>query len=423
MSLRARLALLTGFVAFAGLGLGLFLSSLLLSRLALSEVDRTLRLQAHTLLQEALAEPDHQPSPEEEADLLFGDFPAAAWVYRGERLLWQGGLPGAPELVRSVAPGRPASEGGWRALAVERGGLRAVVAQPLGVVERLTLLYLRLGLPLLLLSGLFSGGLAYLLLGPALSPLRRLAEAASRFQAPEAIPGRDEVASLAQAFARLLAALKEERAREQAFLALASHELKTPVAAFRVGLEGLLAQERVDREALRRLKAQAERLEALAENLLALSRAGAQDVRLAEVDLYALLSEAFDRFQPLAVARGRELTLEGEPQKVVADPRLLERALNNLVQNALLHGQGAVRLRVGREGEGVYLEVEDQGPGPSPRAEEGLGLRVVRQVAEALEATLLLLPGPPFRARLLFRPRSGKGPTLPPGVGSSGGAA
>jgi signal transduction histidine kinase len=421
MSLRARIALLTGLVALLGLGLGLFLSSLLLSRLALAEMDRTLRLQAHTLLQEALAEPDRQVPPEEEADLLFSDFPAAAWVYQGERPVWQGGLPGAPALVQSVAPGKAVSVAGWRALALEREGLKAVVAQPLGVVERLALLYLRLGLPLLLLAGLFSGGLAYLLLGPALAPLKRLAEAASRFQPPGPTPGRDEVARLAQAFARLLSTLKEERAREQAFLALASHELKTPVAAFRVGLESLLAQERVDREALRRLKAQAERLEALAENLLALSRAGAQDLRPAEVDLYALLSEAFDRFQPLAVARGREIGLEGEPTRVRADPRLLERALNNLVQNALLHGQGSIRLRVGREEEGVYLEVEDQGPGPRAPAQEGLGLRVVRQVAEALGGTLLLLPGPPFRARLLFRPASGKGPRLPSGAGSSGG--
>lgn len=421
MSLRGRIALLTGLVALLGLGLGLFLSSLLLSRLALAEMDRTLRLQAHTLLQEALAEPDRQVPPEEEADLLFGDFPAAAWIYQGERSVWQGGLPGAPTLVKSVAPGKAVSVAGWRALALQREDLKVVVAQPLGVVERLALIYLRLGLPLLLLAGLFSGGLAYLLLGPALAPLKRLAEAASRFQPPGPTPGRDEVARLAQAFARLLATLKEERTREQAFLALASHELKTPVAAFRVGLESLLAQERVDREALRRLKAQAERLEALAENLLALSRAGAQDLRLAEVDLYALLSEAFDRFQPLAVARGREIGLEGESTRVWADPRLLERALNNLVQNALLHGQGPIRLRVGREEEGVYLEVEDQGPGPRAPTQEGLGLRVARQVAEALGGALQLLPGPPFRARLLFRPDSGKGPRLPSGAGSSGG--
>ncbi|BBL83326.1 two-component sensor histidine kinase (plasmid) [Thermus thermophilus] len=423
MSLRTRIALLTGLVAFLGLSLGLFLSSLLLSRLALAEVDHTLHLQAYTLLQEALSEPDHQVPPEEEADLLYGDFPAAAWVYRGERLVWRGGLASAPSLVRGLEAGRPTTVAGWRALALEREGLRAVVAQPLGVVEHLAALYLRLSLPLLLLVGLFSGGVAYLLLGAALRSLRRLADAASRFQPIPPLPGRDEVASLSQAFARLLATLKEERAREQAFLALASHELKTPIAAFRVNLERLLIQDRLDREALRRLKAQAERLEALAENLLALSRAGAQDLRLTEVNLFALVSEVFDRFQPLAVAQGRELLMEGDPVWMVADPRLLERALNNLVQNALLHGRGVVRLRVGREGEDVYLEVEDQGPGPAPRAEPGLGLRVARQVAEALGGKLLLRYGPPFRARLLFRLPSDGGPTVVPGAERSGGEA
>lgn len=122
MSLRARIALLTGLVAFLGLALGLFLSSLLLSRLALLEVDRTLRLQARTLLQEALATLDRQVPPEEEADLLFGDFPAAAWIYEGGRLVWQGGLPSAPSLLKGLVHERPVSLAGWRALALERGG-------------------------------------------------------------------------------------------------------------------------------------------------------------------------------------------------------------------------------------------------------------------------------------------------------------
>ncbi|GAB5602267.1 HAMP domain-containing sensor histidine kinase [Thermus sp. FJN-A] len=416
MSLRTRLALIAALLALGGLGLGLWFSSLLLTRLALAEVDRALHLQANVLLEAALAQPDRQVPPEVEQEVLGGDFPAAAWLYGEGVLLWSGGLSSPPRILATAQAGRPFSLGGWRAYAVQRGAYRLVVAQPLGVADRLALLYLRFGLPLVLLVGFATGVLAYFLVGLALAPLRRLAEGALRFRVLEPPDGRDEVARLAQAFARLLSTLKEERERERAFLALASHELRTPIAAFRVGLERLLKAPSLDRETLGRLKVQAERLEALAENLLALSRAQAQDLRPAELDLAHLAGVVFDRFQPLAVARGREILLEAEPVRALADPLLLERALNNLVHNALVHGRGTVVLRVGEEEGRPFLEVGDEGAGPPPRAQEGLGLRVVRQVAEALGAGLSFSKATGFRVRLAFRSPSATSLSMDPGA-------
>ncbi|WP_279231641.1 sensor histidine kinase [Thermus thalpophilus] len=416
MSLRARLALVTSLVALTGLGLGLALSGIGLTRLAVAEVDRTLRFQANVLLEAALAEPDRLVPPEVEADALGGDFPGAAWLYRGDALLWKGGLEASPSLLRTYKGERPTTLSNWRVYAVSRGGYRVVVAQPLGVVDRLALFYLRLSLPIFLLLGLLAGAGAYLLVGQALLPLRRLAEGAERFQVVAVPPGKDEVARLAQAFANLLATLKAEREREARFLALASHELKTPIAAFRVGLETLLRAKEVDRETLRRLKQQAERLEALAENLLALSRAEAQELRLSEVDLFRLAGEVFDRFQPLAVAQGREIVLEAEAATVWADARLLEQALNNLVQNALLHGRGAVGLRVGEEGGRVFLEVWDEGTGPKGNPREGLGMRIVRQVAAALGAELTFRHQGGYAVRLTFRTASASSLSLESGA-------
>lgn len=416
MSLRARLALMAAALALSGLGLGLWLSSVLLTRLALNEVDRVLQLQSRVLLDAVRRQPDHLVPPEVEEEVLGGEFPGAAWLYRGQDLVWQGGLASPPSFLRSAEPGRPRSLAGWRVLVAEGLGYRLVVAQPLGVVQHLALLYLRLGLPLALSLGLLTGVLAYFLAGLALTPLRRLAEGAARFQVVEPPGGQDEVAQLAQAFAHLLRVLKEERERERAFLALASHELRTPVAAFRVGIERLLKAPSWEREALHKLKMQAERLEALAENLLALTRAQAQDLHLVEVDLNELAGVVFDRFQPLFVAQGRELALESQPAWAKADPRLLERALNNLVQNALVHGRGTVWLRTGMEGGQAYLEVEDEGPGLSPRAREGLGMRVVRQVAEALGAELYRANEKGLRVRLTFRPPSASPPSMDPGA-------
>ncbi len=96
MSLRARIALLTGLVALLGLGLGLFLSSLLLSRLALAEMDRTLRLQAHTLLQEALAEPDRQVLQRRRRICSSATSPPPPGSTRGRGLSGRGGFPGRP---------------------------------------------------------------------------------------------------------------------------------------------------------------------------------------------------------------------------------------------------------------------------------------------------------------------------------------
>ncbi|MDM7325178.1 MAG: HAMP domain-containing sensor histidine kinase [Thermus sp.] len=402
MSLGTRLALIAGFLAVLGLGLGLWASSVLLTRLALGEVDRALQLQARVLLEAARAAPDHLVPPEVEDEVLGGDFPGAAWLYHGGRLVWQGGLASAPAMLRTVEQEKARSLAGWRVLARQEQGYRLVVAQPLGVVERLALLYLRLGLPLSLLLGGVTALVAYFLVGLALTPLRRLAEGASRFQVVEPPEGKDEVARLAQAFAKLLRTLKEERERERAFWALASHELRTPITAFRVGLERLLRAPSLERETLSKLKIQAERLEALAENLLALTRAQAQDLHLVEVDLNELAGVVFDRFQPLFVARGRELVLEGQTAWVKADPRLLERVMNNLVHNALVHSQGTVFLRTGLKEGRAYLEVQDGGPGLSARAREGLGMRVVRQVAEALGAELSWVNANGLLVRLTF---------------------
>ncbi|WP_460331281.1 sensor histidine kinase, partial [Thermus oshimai] len=245
-----------------------------------------------------------------------------------------------------------------------------------------------------------------------------LAQAAGRFEEAPFSPGRDEVGTLARAFADLLARLRAERARELAFLALASHELRTPIAALRAALEGLLARGGAGPRDLARLRDQALRVEELAENLLALSRAQAREVTRAWVNLAELLGSVFDRFQPLALRFGRELFLEAEPLEVEADPRLLEQALNNLVYNALIHGKGRVFLRAFPGEKGAALEVADEGEGLGLQAREGLGLRVVRAVAEALGAGLTLENAPGLRVRFTFP--SARGPLLKPEPEGSG---
>lgn len=203
------------------------------------------------------------------------------------------------------------------------------------------------------------------------------------------VAGHDEAAALAQSFAALLARLQGERAREQSFLAYAAHELRTPISALRAGLEAVqLGRTLPSPETCARFYRDALRLEGFAQNLLALARADAGEVRPAPLDLAALLADLYDRFQPLALERGYELALAASTVTVSvmvsADGRLLEQALGNLIANALRHAPaGRVELTCGAAAGSSYLEVGDAGRGWDGLGDEGLGLRVVRSVAHA----------------------------------------
>lgn len=109
MSLRLRLALLSGTITLVGLALGVAISYFLLFRVALREVDQDLRLQARALL-EAVHTQGEVP-PEVAQEILGGDTPAAARVYRAGRLVFEGGFLGAPWSLLAPVRGVATVEG------------------------------------------------------------------------------------------------------------------------------------------------------------------------------------------------------------------------------------------------------------------------------------------------------------------------
>lgn len=197
---------------------------------------------------------------------------------------------------------------------------------------------------------------------------------------------------MARSFATLLDRLKGQRAREQQFLAYAAHELRTPLSALRAGLDAAKANKvPASPEVLARLSKEALRLETLAQNLLALSRAEVGEMREETLDLNELAANAYDRFQPLALEQGLELKLDGKSVFIRGDSRLLEQALSNLLSNALRYTkQGFITLRTGEDEKHALLEVADTGPGLPETMTEGLGLRVVRSVMQSHGAELIL---------------------------------
>jgi two-component system OmpR family sensor kinase len=261
----------------------------------------------------------------------------------------------------------------------------------------------------LLLSSLAGYALAAAALRPVEGMRRRAAEISSetaghRLPLPTA---RDELYRLGDTLNEMLARLEAGLLRERRFVADASHELRTPLALLETELELALRRPRSPEELRSALASAAEevdRLVRLAEDLLVLARAdeGQLPLRRSSVPVGDLFETVARRFHSRAEEGGRTVDVAVRADEtVLADRQRLEQALGNLVDNALRHGSGAVRLEAERRDGVVSLCVSDEGEGFPPsflahaferfaRADEarargatGLGLAIVEAVARA----------------------------------------
>lgn len=202
------------------------------------------------------------------------------------------------------------------------------------------------------------------------------------------------------------------RSREE-LLAAVSHELRTPLQRLRFALD-LLPD--APRRQLEELQGDVDALDALVEELLQWSRLDAPErLRRAPVDLLAIVEAAADdarRLEP-----GCDVVVSGAPLSIEADARLVTRALDNLLSNAVRWASGRVAIAVAPDG---VLTVDDDGPGiPGPdrarvfepfarldaaRSRDaggvGLGLALVRRIARAHGGDVEVLDSPLGGARL-----------------------
>ena len=176
-------------------------------------------------------------------------------------------------------------------------------------------------------------------------------------------PAHDEVRRLSETLNAMLGRLEEGLERERRFVADAGHELRTPLATLRAELELALRQPRPSEElvaALRSAAEEVERLVRLAEDLLVLAREGEDrpPLRRTRVDVSDLLAAVAARFR-----RGDRSIEVAVPEGLVldADRARLEQALGNLVENALRHGGGTVRLQADAGQGEVVFRVQDEG--------------------------------------------------------------
>lgn len=276
-------------------------------------------------------------------------------------------------------------------------------------VRSFLLLLLVVGPIALLVMSAIGYGLATAALRPVES-MQREAAAISASERGRRLPlprADDEIRRLGETLNAMLGRLEDALERERGFVADAGHELRTPLANLRAELELALRRPRSEGElvqAVRSAAEEAERLARLAEDLLLIARSdqGQLPLRREEIAADELLRSVARRFERRPDAADREIEVEAAARLVVdADRARIEQALGNLVENALVHGEGAVLLSAVAVDGHVELHVKDTGRGlPSdflPHAFDrfgrpdaartgpgtGLGLAIAEAIAKA----------------------------------------
>jgi two-component system sensor histidine kinase MprB len=401
LSFRVRLMLFTA-VAIAVTVTGASLAVWIVAKHQLrSQIDANLVTQA----QQALNSAD-RPSP-------FGFVPYALVSRSGNVIRETTAFPITSQ-VKKVAAGRVDEYFGdqtitgthARVYAVSLPGGAIVTAYPLTATDKALH---RIGFWIVLIGCLgiaAAAALAAFVAAAALRPIRRLTAAADQVATTGNLTERveversDELGRLAGRFNAMLAALEQSVGAQRRLVADASHELRTPLTAARTNVdlirEGSLPEDEA-RRAASEASVELDALTRLVSDLVELARGEERKLRVEYVQLDDLVSSVVERAQ----ARAPQVTFVTalSPSTVRADAVLLERAVSNLLDNAVKYSPDGAPIEVSVRGGEVV--VTDHGPGISetdlPRVFDrfyraasarskpgaGLGLAIVREAAEA----------------------------------------
>lgn len=268
-------------------------------------------------------------------------------------------------------------------------------------------------------------------------PIMKLSGALRTFGAhgggePLRIRGVQELRDVAEEYNRMVDELRAAEERQVRFLAGVAHDLRNPLGALKLTSTALARGRDVEKDeklvkGLQRIGSQVESLDRMVGDLLDRTRieAGVLELRTGRCDLWTIAEEVVELHR--AVTTGHELTLESsEPSVPIECDRVrIIQVLTNLVSNAIKYSPegGAVRVRVGIDGNDAFAEVRDEGLGIAPeelprifdpfhRAKGaarnipgvGLGLSVSRRIVEAhrgrIDVESELGKGSTFRMRL-----------------------
>jgi signal transduction histidine kinase len=349
-------------------------------------------------------------SADEPAGTSYADRPEvrSALRGRGEQITRDSETLGAEILATSVPVfehGRP--RGAVRITQSVEAVHRAIRASILDVVA-LAAIVLAMGLVV-----------GWLIAAQIARPIRRLDRTARRvaggdLEVEAVVEGSAEQRSLARTFNEMTERVRRLLRVQQDFVADASHQLRTPLTGLRLRLEALGERFRDDPPAAAEVDAamaEIDRLSHTIDELLILSRAGEHDRPGETVDLGDVVHRAATRWGGTATAHGvgLEVGADGNGATGWISPPDLERALDALVENALLYSPPGSTVRIDyRPGE---IEVLDRGPGLATGEEEavferfrrgsagrggptgtGLGLAIARELTRQWEGDVKLVP-------------------------------
>lgn len=309
---------------------------------------------------------------------------------------------------------------GWRTFTALAGDYTLQVAQPQSLRRKITAdIALKAMLPVLMIIPL-GGLIVWLVVGYGLKPLRVIAgEVESRdpasLQRIEVARMPSEVAPLVMSLNDLLGRLERALKSERAFIADASHELRTPVAALslQLGLIETASTPQEREESMQDLKRGIERMQRLIEQILTLARLDPECTEIISVvDIAALVRDICADYVPVAMAKSIEVKAFAEGQVVVrGDVASLTALIRNIIDNAIRYtpNGGRVTLRVKIQNATPEVSISDSGPGiPLALREKvfsrfyrgehvsddtgtGLGLAIAKRAAARVGASLQLL--------------------------------
>jgi signal transduction histidine kinase len=278
----------------------------------------------------------------------------------------------------------------------------------------------------LAVMAIVSIALGWIVAGRVLHPLRTITRSAQDISATSlhqrlALNGPDdELKELGDTFDRLLSRLEASFRSQRQFVANASHELRTPLARQRTLVQVAMSDPDATIESLRAaheetLTANQEQ-ERLIEALLTLARSDAGLDRQESFDLAQLTDHVLHVRDSQATRRGLHLTMTLNPAPTTGDPRLVERLVTNLVDNALRHNIASGHVQVTTATSAGHAKLSVTNTGPTIPASEvgrlfepfqrlganrtrhdgglGLGLSIVQAIATAHNAALAADPRP-----------------------------
>lgn len=263
-------------------------------------------------------------------------------------------------------------------------------------------------------------GGAFLVVARINQPLRELTRAAAEMgrgatPAPVSETGPEEIRTLSRSFNQMASDLRRLDEERALLLAGVSHDLRTPLARIRLGMEML--DSKSDPALREGIMQDIEDIDAAIGQFLDFARAGASEESVDDGDLNAMVVNLAERYR----RSGKNIVLHTTPLPLLPlRPVAMQRMISNLIDNALRYGGPQVEVATGVEEAVACVEVLDRGPGIPPEQAEhmlqpftrmdsarstsgtGLGLAIVDRIARMHGGRIRLLPrdGGGLRARV-----------------------